>query len=107
MFFYANVNGNENHFEDLETVLVVSTHLHFNAICISETSQKENTMLCKNVDLKNYHMLISTGTKTLKEGTAIYVLKNHDLIERYDLKTSNIEYESTWVEIKIKKVKIS
>ena len=57
-------------------------------------------MFCKNVDLKNYHMPISTGTKTAKGGTAIYVLKNLDLIERYDLKTSNIEYESTWVVIK-------
>ena len=25
------------------------------------------------------------------------VLNNHDLIERYDLKNSNIEYESTWL----------
>ena len=92
--FYANVNDIENHFEDLETIFVDS-NLHFNAICISEISQKENTMFCKNVDLKNYHTLISTGTKTAKGGTAIYVLKNYDLIERYDLKTSNIEYEST------------
>ena len=59
-------------------------------------------MFCKNIDLKNYHTPISIGTKTAKGGTAIYVLKTHDLIERYDLKTSNIEYESTWVEIKNK-----
>ena len=102
--FHANVNGIENHFEDLETVLVDSNR-HFNAMCISETTQKENTMFCKNVDLKNNHTPISTGTKTAKGGTAIYVLKNHDLIERYDLNTSDIEYESTWVEIKNKKSK--
>ena len=57
------------------------------------------------VDLKNYHTSISTGTKTAKGGTAIYVLKDHDSIERYDLKTCNIEYESTWVEIIIIKSK--
>ena len=72
---HANVNDIENHIEDLLTVLV-DPNLHFNAICISGTSQKENTMLCKHVDLKNYHTPISTGTKTVKGGTAIYVLKN-------------------------------
>ena len=87
--FHANVNGIENHFEELETVLADSD-LHFIALCISETSQKENTMFCKNVDLKNYHTPISTGIKTAKGGTAIYVMKKHDLIERYDLKNSNI-----------------
>ena len=51
-------------------------------------------MFCKNVDFKNYHMPISTGTKTAKGGTAIYVLKKHNFIERYYLKPSNIEYES-------------
>ena len=36
---HANVNGIENQFEDSETVLV-DPNLHFNAICISETSKK-------------------------------------------------------------------
>ena len=62
-------------------------------------------MFCKNVDLKDYHTPISTGIKTAKGGTAIYVLKKHDLIETYDLKSSNIERETTWVEIKNKKSK--
>ena len=62
-------------------------------------------MFCKNIDLKNYHTPIYTGTKTAKGGTEIYVLKDHDSLERYDLKTCNIEYESTRVEIKNKKSK--
>ena len=86
---------------DLETV-IGDSNLNFNVICISETSQRESTMFCKNIDLKNYHTPISTGTKTAKGGTAM-----HDSLERYDLKMRNIEYESTWVEIKNKKVKIS
>ena len=102
--FHANVNGIENHFEDLETV-IVDSNLNFSAICISETSQRESTMFCKNIDLKHYHKPISTGTKTAKGGIAIYVLKDHDSLERYDLKTCNVEYESTWVEIKNKKSK--
>ena len=56
-------------------------------------------MFCNKIDLKNYHTPITTGTKTAKGGTAIYVLKDHDSIKRYDLKTCDIEYESTWVEI--------
>ena len=35
---HAKVNGIENHFEDLETV-IVDSNLNFNVICISETSQ--------------------------------------------------------------------
>ena len=89
--FHANVNG-------IEIILK-----KFNAICISETSQRESTMFCKNIDLKHYHTPISTGTKTAKGCTAIYVLKDHDSLERYDLKTCNVEYESTWVEKIIKK----
>ena len=49
--------------------------------------------------------MISKGTKTTKGVTAIYILEDHDSIERYDQKTHNIEYESTWVEIIIIKSK--
>ena len=84
--------------ESHETV-IVDSNLNFNVICISETSQRESAMFCNNIDLKHYHTPISTDTKTAKGGTAIYVLKDHDSIEWYDLKTCNIEYESTWVEI--------
>ena len=44
--FHANVNGIENHFEDLETV-IVDSNLNFNAICISETSQRESICFVK------------------------------------------------------------
>ena len=45
--FHGNVNGIENHFEDLETVIVDSNN--FNVICISETSQRESTMFSKKL----------------------------------------------------------
>ena len=41
--FHANVNGLENHFDDFQLV-ISDANLKFNAICISETSQKENTV---------------------------------------------------------------
>ena len=37
-----------NHFEDVKTV---DSNLNFNAICISETSQRERSMFCNNIDL--------------------------------------------------------
>ena len=43
---HAKVNGIENHFEDLETV-IVDSNLNFNVICISETSQRESTCFVK------------------------------------------------------------
>ena len=48
--------------------VIVDSNLNFNVICISETSQKESAMFCNNIDLKNYHTPISTGTKTAKGG---------------------------------------
>ena len=46
-----------------------------------------------------------TSTKTSKGGTAIYVNKRYDSLERYDLNIKNVEYETTWIEIKNKKSK--
>ena len=63
--FHANVDGIENHFEDLETVLVDS-NLHFNAIFISETSKKENTMFCKNVIIRRFLLVINQQREVLQ-----------------------------------------
>ena len=43
---HAKVNVIENHFEDLQTV-IVDSNLNFNVICISETSQRESTCFVK------------------------------------------------------------
>ena len=45
---------------------------------------------------EKYH----TTAKSSKGGTAIYVYKNFDTIERYDLNINNFVFETTWVEIK-------
>ena len=74
-------------------------------LCISEISQKENTMFKRNINLDNFHPIFSTGSKTARGGTAIYVRNTHNTMERMDLKSCNLEYESTWVEIKNQKSK--
>ena len=70
--FHTNVNGLESHFDNLETTITDSNR-HFNAICITETSQRENDEFKRNINLENFHPVFSTGTKTARGGTAIYV----------------------------------
>ena len=66
------MNGLESHFDNLETTNTDS-NLHFNAICITETSQRENDEFKRNINVENFHPVFSTGTKTARGGTAIYV----------------------------------
>ena len=102
--FHANVDGLECHFDDLQYVLSDSS-LDFNVICISETSQKKDTDFMKNVSLQNYKNPYTTGSNTAKGGVAIYVKETHETIERYDLNTCNLEFETVWIEIKNQKSK--
>ena len=46
-----------------------------------------------------------TSTKTSKGGTAIYVNEKYDSIECCDLNTENVDFETTWIEIKNKRSK--
>ena len=50
--------------------------------------------------------IYQTASKTTKGGTAIYVDKRFDTVERCDLHTNKVEFETTWIEIKNKLVKI-
>ena len=90
-------------FDDLE-LIISDANLKFNAICISETSQKETAMFKGNVNLDNFHPIFSTGTKTARRGTAIYVRNTHNTIGRIDLKPCNLSLQG-W-KSKMKKVKI-
>ena len=96
---HANVNGIESHFEVLHC-LITDSSLDFNILCISETSQKENVEFHKNILLLNFQKPYSTGSKSGKGGTAIFISNNVEAMERCDLKISDLEFESTWVEIK-------
>ena len=92
--FHANVNGLECHFEELHHFLS-NASLDFNAICISETSQLNESDFVRNVNINNYCKLYTTETLTGKGGVAIYIKDNLETIERNDLKafahTSNDE----------------
>ena len=49
--------------------------------------------------------LFHTPSKISKGGTAVYVNKSFDSLERNDINIISEEFESTWVEIKNKKSK--
>ena len=53
--FHANVNGLESHFDEL---IISDANLKYNAICISETSQKDTAMFKRNVNLDNLHPIL-------------------------------------------------
>ena len=75
-------------------------------IALTETSEKEDTGFLRNVEMDEYQKISYNLAKSSKGGTAIYVNKTFDTIERTDLNINSLEYESTWIEIKNKRCKI-
>ena len=68
-------------------------------LALTETSEKEDIGFIGNVEMDGYQEF-HTASKFSKGGTAIYVNKNFDSIERSNLNMNSSEYESTWIEIK-------
>ena len=75
-----------------------NSSLDFNAICISKTSQPNETDFVKNVNIQNDFKHYTTGSLTGKGGVAIYAEDNLQTSERDDLKIKDVEYETVWVE---------
>ena len=102
--FHANVNGLGSKLDYLKEFLVTSP-TKMDILAITETSEKEDTGFLNNVEMEGYD-IYHTSTKTSKGGMAIYVNKRYDSLERYDLNIKNVEFETTWIEIKTKKARI-
>ena len=75
------------------------------AVAITETSECANQSFLTNVSLDGYK-LYHTPTDSPKGGTVLFLKRIFDSYERIDLKIQTSEYQSVWVEIKNKKVKI-
>ena len=78
--------------------------IEMDILAITETSEKEDTGFLNNVEIEGYE-IYHTASKSPKGGTAIFVNKSFDKVERCDLNINNIELETTWIEIKNKKSK--
>ena len=82
--FHTNINGLESKFDNLHEFLS-STYSKMDIIAITEGYENYNT-----------------PSYSSKGGTAIYVNKKFNIIERKDLNAQNEDNESVWVEIKNK-----
>ena len=101
--FHTNINGLESKYDNLHEFLSsITTKLDI--VAITETSEKEEVGFINNVKIEGYDMY-HKASKSSKGGSVIYVNNNFNSIQRHDLETSNVEFESTWVEIKNKNCK--
>ena len=96
--FHCNINGLEGKFENLHQFLGEGKTA-MDVIAITETTEDKDLSFIKNVKIDGYK-LRKTASLTMKGGTALYVNESYDSIERLDLNIQNIDFESTWIEIK-------
>ena len=101
--FHSNINGLGSKIDN-RNVFLASSSTMMGILTLTETSEKEDTGFLINVEIAGYEKF-HTASKTGKGGTAIYVNKNYNTIERNDLNANNAEFESTWIEIKNKNSK--
>ena len=86
---------------DILEEFVSATPTKLDIVAITETSEKEEIGFLTNTDIEGYDFY-HTSSKTSKGGTAIYVNKRFNTLERCDLNINKGEFESTWIEIKNK-----
>ena len=101
--FHTNINGLESKFDNFNEFLS-STNTKMDIVAITETSEKDEIGFLNNVEIEGYDFY-HTASKSLKGGSAIYVNNKFNSIQRNDLEISNVEFESTWIEIKNKNSK--
>ena len=81
--FHSNVNGLETKFDNLHEFLSCSP-FNIDFVAITETSQTNNENVIRNVCIDGYD-LYSTGSKSAKGRTAIYVTNKFNSFERNDI----------------------
>ena len=101
---HSNVNGFLSHAENINEFISHEKNTEFDVICITETSLEDKAVIPDSSIPSDYEPF-STGTLSSKGGTLIFVKKSCDYFEREDLKIQNKEFESVWLEIKVKKGK--
>ena len=80
---HSNLNGLENKLDEYQNV-INSSVCDIDVLCISETSQKENTHFNVNITIDGYRQPFTLGSKTSRGGVAIYVKNDIDVVERND-----------------------
>ena len=93
---HMNVRSMKNKFDDICNFLAMGTE--WDIVLISEIWVKSD--LIQFYQLESYNLFATCRSIGEGGGTAIYVHKKHDCIERDDLKSNEIE--TTYVEIKLR-----
>ena len=101
---HSNVDGFFGHADNINEFISHEKNTEFDAICITETSLSDNDVIPDSAIPFGFEP-VSTGTLSSKGGTTIFINKLCDHFERDDLKIQNKEFESVWIEIKVKKGK--
>ena len=96
--FHTKINGLESKLDNLYE-FISGTSNKIDIVALTETSEKEDNGFIGNVEIDGYQKF-HTISKTSKWGTAIYVNKYFDPLERIDLNINSLECESPWIEIK-------
>ena len=74
-------------------------------LAITETSEKEYRGFVSHVEIEGYEKYHTASESAKGVKPIFYVFKNLDKIEWCDLNISNLEFETTWIEIKNKNSK--
>ena len=74
--------------------------MDINPICISETSQLNDSNFEMPVNIQHY-TIYTTVTLTGKGLVAIHVKHNLEANENRDLKTNALEYDTVWIVLRI------
>ena len=102
--FHSNANGLESKLE-LLSAFISGSSSPLDIIGITETSELKDISFTSNVSLDGYK-LFHTPTNSSKGGCCIYINEQFDSFERIELNAQNDQFQSTWAEIKNKKVRI-
>ena len=90
---HANFNGLENKIDLLHN-FVNTTHLDFDIINISETSQRLNHDFTANIQIDGFKQPFVTGSNYSKGGVAIYAKDDLNVFEREDLSKCDDNFEA-------------
>ena len=93
--FHTNINGPESKLDNLYEFLSGSSN-KIDVLALTETSEKDDIGFIGNVEMDGYQDFHTD--LNLQGGTAIYVNKYFDSIEKFNL-INSLEYESMWIEI--------
>ena len=101
---HSSLNGLESKFVEYHQ-FINNIEMDIDILCISETSQKEDTDFNLNLTIDGYRQPTAVGSKTSNGGVAIYSKTDINTVDRNDLNIADKSFEAVWIEVKNEKHK--